>query len=229
MKGNRRGTVSDLASLGEVAVERLCDILDIDHIEGNRMKIIRMIILLMLLVAQGLAWGGFEEGLAAAKAGDYATALREWKPLAELGNSSAQYHLGIMYENGQGIPQDYKEAVKWYRNAAEQGHAGAQYNLALMCRNGQGVPQNDKEAVKWYREAAEQGYYKAQNNLGLMYGTGLGVPQDYVQAYKWYNIAGANGDETGTKNRDIVAEEMTPAQITEAQKLVKEWFEKHQQ
>ena len=193
MKGNRRGTVSDLASLGEVAVERLCDILDIDHIEGNRMKIIRMIILLMLLVAQGLAWGGFEEGLAAAKAGDYATALREWKPLAELGNSSAQYHLGIMYENGQGIPQDYKEAVKWYRNAAEQG------------------------------------YYKAQNNLGLMYGTGLGVPQDYVQAYKWYNIAGENGDETGTKNRDIVAEEMTPAQITEAQKLVKEWFEKHQQ
>jgi TPR repeat protein len=188
-----------------------------------------MIILLMLLVAPGLAWGGFEEGLAAAKAGDYATALREWKPLAELGNSSAQYHLGIMYENGQGIPQDYKEAVKWYRNAAEQGHAGAQYNLALMCRNGQGVPQNDKEAVKWYREAAEQGYYKAQNNLGLMYGTGLGVPQDYVQAYKWYNIAGANGDETGTKNRDIVAEEMTPSQITEAQRLVKEWMEKHQQ
>ena len=193
------------------------------------MKIIRMMVLLVLLAAQGLAWSGFDEGLAAAKAGDYATALREWKPLAEQGNSSTQYHLGIMYENGQGVPQDDGEAANWYRKAAEQGHAGAQYNLALMCRKGQGVPQDDEEAVNWYQKAAEQGYYMAQNNLGLMYGSGLGVPQDYVQAYKWFNIAGANGDETGTKNRDSVAEKMTPAQIAEAQKLAKEWMEKHQQ
>ena len=44
----------------------------------------------------------------------------------------AQYNLGVMYDNGDGVPQDYKEAVKWYRLAAEQGDASAQYNLGLM-------------------------------------------------------------------------------------------------
>jgi TPR repeat protein len=81
--------------------------------------------------------------------------------------------------------------------------------------------------VKWYRKAAEQGAAKAQNNLGGMYGNGKGVPQDYVQAHKWYDIAGANGYELGTSNRDIAAQRMTPAQIAEAQKLAKEWMEKH--
>ena len=65
----------------------------------------------------------FQKGFAAYKAGDYATALQEWTPLAEAGDEVAQYNLGIMYENGEGVPQDYKEAVKWYRLAAEQGYA----------------------------------------------------------------------------------------------------------
>ena len=103
----------------------------------------------------------FEKGLAAAHAGDFATALKEWKPLAEQRNASAQYNLGLMYRRGDGVPQDDKEAVKWYRLAAEQGDARAQYNLGLMYAQGQGVPQDDKEAVKRYRLAAEQGYVKA--------------------------------------------------------------------
>ena len=41
------------------------------------------------------------------------------------GFAYAQYNLGVMYDNGQGVQQDYKEAVKWYRKAAEQGHNGA--------------------------------------------------------------------------------------------------------
>ena len=79
---------------------------------------------------------------------------------------NAQYNLGIMYYNGQGVPQDYAEAVKWYRLAADQGDAYAQYNLGVMYDNGEGVPQDYKEAVKWYRLAAEQGHAKAQYNLG---------------------------------------------------------------
>ncbi len=64
-----------------------------------------------------------------------------------------------------------------------------------------------------------------------MYGTGLGVPQDYVQAHKWYNIAatslppGKNHD-TATKNRDIVAKKMTPADVSKAQKLARAWWAK---
>jgi len=63
----------------------------------------------------------FQKGLTAYDNGDYATALREWKPLAEQGYYNAQNNLGVMYDSGRGVPQDYKTAVKWYRLAAEQG------------------------------------------------------------------------------------------------------------
>ncbi len=121
------------------------------------------------------AWAGFDEGVAAYKRGDYATALREWLPLAEQGVAYAQFNLGVMYRNGQGVPQDDAETVKWYRKAAEQGVAGAQYNLGHMYDEGLGVRQDDARAVKWYRKAAEQGVAYAQFNLGVMYRNGQGV------------------------------------------------------
>ena len=95
-------------------------------------------------------------GLTAYNSGDYATALREWKPLAEQGDADAQSNLGLLYRKGRGVPQDYKTAVKWFRLATEQGNASAQYNLGVMYDNGYGVPQDYKTAVKWYRLAAEQ-------------------------------------------------------------------------
>ena len=178
------------------------------------------------------AWAGMDEGKAAYRQGDYATAIREWRPLAEQGNVEAQYQLGFMYENSQGVPQDYTKAVGWYRKAAEQGNgevqSKAQVNLGLMYENGLGVPQDYAEAVKWFRKAAEQGYADAQSNLGMLYRYGSGVPQDYVLAHLWLNLAasrfsrGANRD-LAFKNRDIVAKRMTPAQIFEAQKLAREW------
>ncbi|MCH7692462.1 MAG: sel1 repeat family protein [Proteobacteria bacterium] len=174
------------------------------------------------------AWAGFDEGVEAFYRGDYATALRELRPLAEQGNANAQFFLGFMYDKGQGVPQDYAEAVKWYRKAAEQGHADAQFFLGYMYAQGDVVPQNYAKAVKWYRKAAEQDDAEAEYNLGFMYGNGQGVPQDYVQAHMWYNLAasrlppGEDRDEA-VKNRDIVAKRMTPAQISEAQKLAREW------
>ncbi|MHC5060354.1 MAG: secretin N-terminal domain-containing protein [Planctomycetota bacterium] len=108
---------------------------------------------------------------------------------AEQEYAEAQYNLGVMYSNGQGVEQDYKEAVKWYRKAAEQEYAEAQYDLGVMYDNGQGVEQDYKEAVKWYRKAAEQGHAEAQYNLGVMYDNGQGVEQDYKEAVKWYRKA----------------------------------------
>ncbi len=69
------------------------------------------------------AWAGVEEGVAAYDRGDYATALREWRPLAEQGNAVAQYNLGLMYARGHGVPQDFAKALQWWSMAAEQGHA----------------------------------------------------------------------------------------------------------
>ena len=138
------------------------------------------------------ARAGWDEGVAAYQRGDYATALREWRPLAEQGVADAQYNLGVMYGEGLGVPQDYAKAVGWWRKAAEQGHATAQYNLGVAYHNGEGVPQN------------------------------------YAQAHMWYNLAasrfspGEDRDKV-VKNRDHVAKRMTPAQISEAQKLAREW------
>ena len=76
---------------------------------------------------------------------------------AEQGDASAQFNLGVMYADGEGVPQNYSEAVRWYRLAAEQGDASAQFNLGIMYANGEGVPQDYSEAMRWFQLAAEQG------------------------------------------------------------------------
>ncbi len=108
---------------------------------------------LMMLAAPIFAQD-FNKGLEAAQSGDFETALKEWKPLAENGHSSAQNNLGLMYDDGTGVPQVDNEAAKWYTLAAEQGFVLAQYNLALLYENGRGVPQDYKEAIRLYKLAA---------------------------------------------------------------------------
>ncbi len=110
----------------------------------------------------------FNKGVAAYESGDFATALGEFRPLAEQGDARAQFNLGVMYEKGRGVPQDDKIALKWFTLAAEQGYARAQHNLGLMYDKGEGVPQDYKTAVKWYELATEQGKSSAQNNLKKM-------------------------------------------------------------
>ena len=99
----------------------------------------------------------YDKGVDAYRAGDYATALQEWRPLAEQGNAAAQNNLGFMYKSGYGVPQDYAEAVKWYRLAAEQGQAIAQSNLGVMYKNGWGVPQDFVVAHMWLNIASANG------------------------------------------------------------------------
>ena len=72
----------------------------------------------LLVVLAAPAWGGWDEGMVAYKRGDYATALREWRPLAEQGNALAQFNLALMYKNGYGVPQDYVRAHMWFNLAA---------------------------------------------------------------------------------------------------------------
>jgi TPR repeat protein len=144
---------------------------------------------LFLWVVAPLFAGPLEDGVAAQNKGDYATALRLLRLLADQGQHTAQVSLGFMYANGQGVPQNFAEAVKWYRLAADKGDVGGQNNLGSMHANGQGVRQNFTEAMKWYSLAADQGDATAQYNLGFMYANGQGAPQDYVEAAKWFRKA----------------------------------------
>jgi len=125
------------------------------------------------------------------------------------------------------VAQDEAEALKWYHLAAAQGNAEAELNLGLLYATGQGVAQNEAEAVKWFRLAASHGNAGAQFNLGVLYYQGQGVPQNTVQAYKWLTLAAAGFPgkaerDNALKLRDQVAADMTPAQIAQAQQLVRE-------
>jgi TPR repeat protein len=108
--------------------------------------------------------------------------------------------------------------------AAEQGHAEAQYQLGLMYFRGKGVTRDYDQARKWTRKAAEQDYAGAQFNMGIMFFKGKGVSQDYTQAHMWFSLAAANGYDKSHKSLDTVAKKMTPAEISEAQRLASEWL-----
>jgi TPR repeat protein len=85
------------------------------------------------------------------------------------------------------------------------------------------VSKDKVEAVKWYRKAAEQNLAMAQYNLGICYANGRGVTKDYVEAYKWFNLASLQDVAGAKQNLDITESRMTPKQITEAQRLVREF------
>ncbi len=78
-------------------------------------------------------------------------------------------------------------------------------------------------ALRLWRPLAEQGEVVAQAHLSAMYYQGKGVPQDYVLAHKWINLAAAQGHKAARKLRDGLSRDMTPAQISEAQRLAREW------
>ena len=167
---------------------------------------------------------------AAYQNGDYAAVLRQAPPLAAEGDARAQSVLGLIYYRGRGIQQNHTEALKWFRRAADQGDVAAQFYLGFMFSEGQGVPQDYAEAAKWFRLAADRGDPQAQYNLGLSYAKGeVGEEPDNVSAYMWFNLAAAHFAASDPRrsaavtSRDVVANKMTPEEISEAQKLAREW------
>ena len=89
------------------------------------------IFLLFLLTLTTVIAADLQKGLDAAIKGDFQMAQKEWRPLAEQGHASAQFYLGMMYDNGDGMAEDDSQAVYWYRKAADQGNAWAQVYLGL--------------------------------------------------------------------------------------------------
>jgi TPR repeat protein len=171
-------------------------------------------------------WADFETGMDGYQRGNYATALSEWRPLAERGNPSAQFYLGLLYDKGDGVSQDYTVARTWYEKAAVQGYAMAQFYLGVLYDKGYGVPRDYTVARTWYENAAARGYAMAQTNLGVLYRSGHGVPQDYVRAYMWFSLAATHLTGTSQKpaedSRDNIALRMTSTQIAEAEQLAQQ-------
>ena len=90
-----------------------------------------------LILAAGPASADFQAGLAAARQGDFETALREWLPLAEAGDRDSQFNLALMYGAGAGVEQDDAQALHWFVAAAELEHTLAQYRAGIAYQLGQ--------------------------------------------------------------------------------------------
>ena len=123
--------------------------------------------------------------MAAHRRGDWATALKHFRALAEAGDAKAQYMLGVMYESGTKASPDLKQAVHWYRKAAAQGNTAAQHSLAAL--------EKWRRTAERIRPLAEQGQAHAQYNLGVKHLNGLGGPQDDVEARRLFGLAVEQG------------------------------------
>lgn len=164
-------------------------------------------LVLALLLALPAAAQDFQNGMIVADecgGRSILTKGRDWLALAEQGDANGQFCLGVIYLIGYGLSTG---------DTATVGEAVSQEPLA--------------QGAAWLLKAAEQGNTAAGCYLGLLYLRGEGVPQNDVQSHMWFSLAAAGGDKYGSKGRDFVAKRMTPAQIAEAQKLVREWRAKH--
>ena len=156
--------------------------------QTTSIKLVLLLRCLMLAIALAVSTSSvgtaqdFYKGMAAYRVGDYLTAIKEWKPIAESGDAKLQYNLGIIYDELEA----YTEAAFWYRLAADQGMPEAQSAIGHKYLNGQGGVQSFVESLKWYRLAADQGSSEGQRRLGDAYAFGIGVAQDLSEALKWW-------------------------------------------
>ena len=161
---------------------------------------------------------------------DHEEAVQWLRKAAERGFAPAQNLLSTMYRRGKGVHQDNEEAIRWLRKAADQGNAAAITDLGSSYARGQGVPRDVHKAAKLYQKAADLGFGGAQLSLAFCYLHGTGVWRDYIQAHIWATLSEARLPEEhldrARRARELAAENMTPEEISQAQKLAAEWTPK---
>jgi TPR repeat protein len=159
---------------------------------------------MLSLGLNSIACAGLDEALAAFNSKDYASAAKEFTPLAEQGNAIAQHNMARLYANGLGVPKDIDKALYWYDKSTAQGYAPAEFGLGLMYSSGDGVPKDPVKAAYWWQKAADQGNAKAQHALGVIYTSGNGVAKDATQAVAWYRKAIESGSAPSVYNLGVI-------------------------
>lgn len=155
---------------------------------------------------------------------DSETAEKWYRKAAEQGNMVAQYGLGQIYYD----VDEFLQAKQWFSKSAAQGYPNAKKKLGMMYYKGQGVPRQLSVAFQWFKQAAEQGVADAQNNLALMYFKGEGITKDFILSYQWVSLAAAQGNQEARRAKEFFTTKITPAQLSEGERLAKEWEMRHQ-
>ena len=160
-------------------------------------------LVLVIAVLIGLSVPGraqSDAGYEAFGEGDYITAHRIWKTLADKGKHSAQYNLGMLYHHGLGVKRQLSEAAKWYLRAAEGGMPAAQEAIGDFYASGLFFRSIDyARAAKWYRKAARQGRASAQLKIGVLLAEGFAKSPNKDAAIKWLRKAQKQGNSEAKK------------------------------
>jgi TPR repeat protein len=176
---------------------------------------------MLLLWAGWSAAADLASGKHAYEAKDFATAFKEFTPLAEQGNADAQFFLGKMYFAGQGVLKDIDRALKWLTASATQGNADAQLFLGSYHL----LPHRDiAQGLKWLRLSAEQGNQDAQLLLGKSYMEGnRELPRDPVQGEMWLWLAAKDNLPFYQGELATAESHMTQDEIVKGKALAAAW------
>ena len=189
-------------------------------------RIIRIACLAAVLAGAGLAHAqDFQDGVAAARRGDFELAMQQWRPLAESGDAASQYNLGMLYARGDGVDEDLAEAARWFQKAAEQGQVDAQARLGGMYARGLGVELDYEQAVRWLTRAGEQHHAISQYELGVLYANGSGVAQDREAAYFWFTLAARQGLPSAMRGQIRIRQGMSDAQVGTIELRADDWLQ----
>jgi TPR repeat protein len=136
----------------------------------------------------------FQLGRALDKAQRWEEAVQHYRRAAEESYAPAQTSLGLLYEDGRGVPQDPVTAMRWYRLAAIQSYPPADTAIGLLHLEGQGTRRDEREAARWFRQSADRGDPLGQLMLGRLFQQGRGVVADEVAAADWIARAARQGE-----------------------------------
>lgn len=158
-------------------------------------NLIFTLILLISSLASAFTWADdLSDGLEAYQLKKYDLARALLNPLAEQGEAEAQFHMGLLYQNGLGVNKSDEITFTYFRKAALQSHLVAQLSLGMMYKaEGGYLPQNYELAFYWIQQAAKKGLMEAKFRLGFMYANGQGVSKNEAEAIRWYTLAAIHG------------------------------------
>jgi hypothetical protein len=148
---------------------------------------------------EGARSASYKEMYEQAKTGNQEVVARI-RGLAQQGDVEAQFMLGFLYRDGQGVTKNPEEATHWFRQAGDAGHGFAYEQLGIMLYTGRDVEKNFPEALRLFRLAADKGGIMSMNYIGVMHDKGEGVAINYQEALSWYRRAADKGDRWSMYN-----------------------------
>ena len=148
-----------------------------------------LILLTALIMSASPCLADWEEASGAYERGDYATAFREYRKLAETGDPSAEASLAYFYEKGLGTKQDYREAARLYHSAVSKDLLIANLYLGHLYAKGLGVQKDEAKAVGFFEVVARHGVVEAQEQLGTLLMRGPSSIRNPERAKYWLRQA----------------------------------------